>query len=638
MAIGKSSQAVNSSPKGMSRWAGVILMLAIIVLLNMVASGFRIRHDFTAERLYTLSEGSRSLLGQLPRTVTLKFYFSRSNPEVPIGLKRFADRVQDLLKEYEMHAHGDLVVETYDPRPDTEEQDWAERYGLQARSLSVGDIRPGFYMGLVAVSGRKQAAIPFISPRDEPRLEYLVTRLIAEVITDEKPTVGILSTLPVLSPSGPFNRSGDTSWIFARELSKSYKLQTVSTNAEEIPPQVDLLLVIHPKRLPSRTWFAVDQYLLRGGRVMIFADPLCVTEEAGSTGPGMAGSSDPNRLTRNWGIKMTSRLVAADVAAASTVSFSSGEMEELPTWLTLRRNHLNREDITTSGLEMLMMPFAAVFEGDPVEGLTVTPLVQTSPDAALITSFQARMPGPEKFTGARHIGTKALALRIAGKFKTAFPDGPPDREDKQNKEKESKDNTEEKSSASWLKESVTNSAVVLVGDVDMLSDRYLAREINILGFRFFEPMNDNLNFVLNTVEQLAGNPALIGLRSRGRFERPFDRVLALQKKAREKWHEEERELLAKLRRTQQRLRELERAKSENQRYIITPEQKREIEKFRREKFETMQKLKQVRRNLRRDIERLGMEVKAINLAAAPALVIVYGLLRAWRRARRAAGR
>jgi len=329
---------------------------------------------------------------------------------------------------------------------------------------------------------------------------------------------------------------------------------------------------------------------------------------------------------------------AADLAAASPVSFSTGEMEELPTWLTLRRNHLNREDIITSGLEMLMMPFASVFEGDPVEGLAVTPLAQTSADAALITSFQARLPGPEKFTGARHIGVQALALRIAGRFKTAFPDGPPDRSGKPKEEKQNSDAAGEKPSASWLKESVTNSAVVLVGDVDMLSDRYLAREINILGFRFFEPMNDNLNFVLNTVEQLAGNPALIGLRSRGRFERPFDRVLALQKKARESWQQEESELLAKLRRTQQRLRQLERAKSENQRYIITPEQKREIERFRREKFDTMRRLKQVRRNLRRDIERLGMEVKALNLAAAPALVIAYGLLRAWRRARRAAGR
>jgi len=619
-----------SRGRGTARWVGILLVLALVVVCELVAAEFRFRRDFTAEHLFTLSSGTKQILADLPRTVTLKFYFSRSNPQVPISLKRFADRVEDLLAEYRLYGHGRVVIETYDPRPDTEEQEWADRYGLQARALSVADIRPGLYMGLVAVSGKKEAAIPFIAPEDEPRLEYLITRLITQVTADRKPVIGVLSTLPVL-PGAPFMSPRRNSWIVTRELGRSYSLRPVSTNADSIPPDVDLLLVIHPKRIPARTWFAVDQYLLRGGRLIIFADPLCATEEASSPGaPGLAGSSDPNRLIQAWGLKMGRNLVAADVTAASPVSFSSGEMEELPTWLSLRGRHINREDVTTTGLELLMMPFAGVFEGEPAEGLKATPLVQTSPDAVLVAAFQARMPGPEKFRGARHIGVRPLALRLQGRFKTAFPDGPPT--------SPGNTNAADRAEKSWLKESVTNSAVVLVGDVDMLSDQYLAREINILGFRFFEPINDNLNFVLNIVEQMAGNPALIGLRSRGRFERPFDRVLALQKKAREKWQQEERDLVQKLRRTQRRLAELERAKSENQRYIITPEQKREIEKFRREKFETLKKLKQVRRNLRRDIERLGLQIKVANLTIAPLLVIGYGLVRAWRRRRRALGR
>lgn len=611
-----------------SRWLAAALVLAVVVAVNLVATGIHLRKDLTAEKLYTLSDGTKRVLGDLSRTVTLKLYFSRSNPQVPISLRRFADRIQDLLNEYRLYGKGRIVVETYDPRPDTEEQEWADRYGLQARALSAGDIRPGLYLGLVAVAGKKEAALPFIAPADEPRLEYLITRLICEVIADEKPVLGVLSPLPVMPSPSPF-AARPAGWIAIRELSKSYSLRSVSTNATSIDADIDLLLVIHPRRLPEKTWFAIDQYLLRGGRMILFADPLCITEESPELGGFSAGSSDPNTLIQAWGLKMSAGQVAADMSAASPVSFSSGELEELPTWLSLRGKHVNREDIATTGLELLMMPFAAVFEGEPVAGLEATPLVQTSPDAALITSFQARMPGPEKYRGARKIGTKPVALRVQGKFKTAFPDGPPKRPGETNSQE---------TAQSCLKESVTNTAAILVGDVDMLSNQYLAREINILGFHFFEPINDNLNFVLNIVEQMAGNPALIGLRSRGRFERPFDRVLKLQQQAREKWQQEEQELVQKLRRTQHRLAELERAKSENQRYIITPEQKREIEKFRREKFETMEKLKQVRRNLRRDIERLGLELKFINLAAAPLVVTGYGLLRAWRRYRRAAGR
>ncbi len=617
----------------LSGLTGILLLFAVIVLVNALVAGLHLRWDLTADKLYTLSPGTRDLLANLDRTVTLKFYFSRSNPAVPISIKRFADRILDLLHEYQRAGHGRVVVETYDPRPDTDEEEWAQRYGIQPQSLGLLGSGADFYIGLTAVCGTRENTLPVISPSDEPRLEYMFSRMILDVTRNHQPTVGILSSLPVMGDKAAFpGANRKKPWLFIQELKKQCALRRLPEDTSTIPEDLDALILVHPQKLSEKTLFAIDQYVLNGGHLLAFVDPLCISQEQSSENPSpyASSSSNINRLMEAWGLRIPPARVVSDLRAATHIRIGDGSLRRLPTWLSLRPGAINTNEVVASGLELIMMPFAGAILGDPAPGLTMTKLVQTSPDALLISSFAARNPDPLTTSyDSRQAGPVPLAVRLTGKFKTAFPNGPPS----------SKKSTNTVSTASstndYLKESVRDGAVVVVADVDLLCNEYAARSINFLGRTFYQPLNDNLNSLLNLVEELTGGSTLIGLRTRGTFERPFERVVALEKQAQERWRREELALMDQLRTTQARLNELQRTKDKQHRYILSPEQKREIEKFRRRKFETQRKLKQVRKNLRRDIEALGMKIKIINMAAMPALVALGGLIHAWRRRRRA---
>ncbi|HOW96172.1 MAG TPA: Gldg family protein [Kiritimatiellia bacterium] len=606
---------------GLSGAAGALIVLAILVAVNVILGAARVRKDLTAERIYTLSPGTRAFLGGLERGVTLKLFFSRGNENLPVGFKQYARRVTDLLREYEAHGGGRVALETYDPQPDSDEEEWAQRYGLAGQNLDRYGMEPDFYFGLVAVSGTREAALPFLSPGAEPQLEYLVTRLIHEVTRAGKPKIGVLSALRVMGPpQRPLGMTQDEAggWQIMTELARQCELVPLTDELETVPADIETVLAIHPKGLPDKTLFALDQFVLRGGRLLAFVDPLCVADrESGlaadpyGTGPA---SSDLNRLTKAWGYELVPGQVVADVEAASYVTFGGRGSERLPTWLSLRPDNINRDEIATAALENLMMPFAGAFKGAAAEGLTAVTLAQTYDEAALLPAFQAAQAGVEKMRAAKPEGSLVLALRLQGRFKTAFPDGAP---------------------AAFLKEGEKDSVVILVADADMLHDRNSLQEMNFLGQRLLQPVNDNLSFGLNMVEQLTGDEALIGLRSRGTYGRPFDRVVELEKQAQQRWQEEELKLVEKLREAQARLNELQRSKDEDQQYILTPEQKREIENFRQERFETQRQLKEVRKSLRRDIERLGLKVKILNMAAMPAAVALFGLLHGWRRKKKA---
>jgi ABC-type uncharacterized transport system involved in gliding motility auxiliary subunit len=277
-----------------------------------------------------------------------------------------------------------------------------------------------------------------------------------------------------------------------------------------------------------------------------------------------------------------------------------------------------------------MMPFAGGFTGQAAEGLNETVLVKTTSEAAFVNAFQARMPGVEKMRNASSQGEVPLVVRLQGTFKTAFPDGPPSSDSAGGEEEKAKADD-----ADFLKESTDSGVVILVSDVDMLNDRHALRGMNFFGQTLYQPANDNFAFVLNMVEQLAGSEALIGLRSRGSVDRPFDLVKKLERDARAKWQKEELKLTKKLQETQQRLNDLQRAKEGDQQFILSPEQQQEIEDFREQRYKTQQDLKQVQKNLRRNIDQLGMAVKAANMALMPALVAVFGIVHGVLRRRKA---
>ena len=612
--------------------AGGLAVLGILIAANALFSGVRVRKDLTAERLYTLAPGTVRMLQELERPVTLKFYFTQGNPNVPTALKNYVQRTLDFLRDLEARSGGNVALETYDPQPDSDAEEWAQRYGLTAQATGGLGMPPDLYLGLVAVAGTKEAAIPFLDPSAEPQLEYLVARLVQETTQAHRPRVGILSSLPVLAePASPFAPARQSDWLFVNELKKSYEVVPVAPEAEAIPDDVDTLVVVHPRNLSERTLFALDQFVLRGGRLLAFVDPMNLASEqemeAGLARPQF--SSDLNRLTEAWGVKLEPAQVVADLAAATPINVGDGRAERLPAWLSLRGgDNLDRDEIATGSLESLMLPFAGTLVGTPAEGLELKTLARASGEAVTLNAFAARDPSGGNLRSGKPAANAALAVRLTGTFQTAFPDGQP--------KVEGVTNETAAATNEWLKASAKDGAAVLVADADLLVNDYSARALNFFGRTLYQPINDNLNFVLNLVEQLSGNPALIGLRGRGTFHRPFERVLAMEKAAQERWQEEEEKLQQKLAEAQQRLGELQSAKSEDQQLVLSPAQKAELEKFRQERFETQRQLKEVRKNLRSSIENLGLALKVLNLAAVPLLVAAFGIALGWRRRRQSA--
>ncbi|VGO20212.1 Gldg family protein [Pontiella sulfatireligans] len=597
--------------KKMTGLAGVLLLLGILIAFNAVIRPMRLRADVTQDKLYTLSGGTKQLLGDLDRDVTLKFYFSKSNDRISVPLKNFAGRVRDLLKEYESRSGGGLVVEEYDPKPDSDEEEWAQRYGLQGQSVDLFGAGGDLYFGIVAVSGNREAVIPMLAESAEPRLEYLLTRMISEVASEKTAKVGIMSALPVNGsmPSNPYmmqQGSGSHKWAVVSEIERQYDVEEIDMTATNIAADIDTLIVIHPADISDDALYALDQFVLRGGHLLAFTDPMSLAAQE-SANPQMQqygmpppqDSSDLNKLTAVWGLEMPSGQLAADEAAASLLQAGQGRAERNAAWLSLRDKNINRDDVATGSLRDLMLPFAGAFTGSVSNGLEMTEMLYTEADGFLASTAAARSGKIDIPASTKRL---PLAVRLQGTFKTAFPDKP-----------------------DGLKESEKPGVVILVADVDMLADRFCMQNINLLGQTMQQPRNENLSFALNMVEQLCGSETLIGLRSRNSFDRPFDRVIELEKQAAFKWQAEEQRLNEKLQATQQRLAALQQTKGTGQQLMLSAEQQAEVKKFREETFHTQQSLKEVRKNLRSDIESLGVHMKALNIVAIPLLIALFGI-------------
>ncbi len=617
--------------------AGLLIALAILVAFNVIVANLKLRADLTEEHLYSLSDGTRSILAALDRPVTLKLFFNKSEPQVPVFLKNYARQVEDLLQEYSLASGGRLTLETYDPEPDSDAEEWAQRYGLQGQPLGMAG--PNVYFGLVAVSGDVESSIPVLDPRAQQMLEYNVTRMLYRISHPEKPVIGVMSSLPVLgSGQQPFAFPGQPQperrppWVAVNELQQDFDVRPVEPDADRIAEDISALLLIHPKELPPQTLFAIDQFVLRGGRLLAFVDPFCIADLEGQQAPSPYGppqaASNLETLFAAWGVRFDPASVVADPAAATRVRGAGNRIEDSRVWLSLTGANTDPQDIVSAQLDTLLLPFAGSFVDETGEALTFTPLLKSSAAAAPVSAMTAQM-GDDAVRREYRQGAVPLTLaaRLAGTFTTAFPDGKPAADEA------AADAAAPEAAGSALKEG--KSAVILVGDVDMLYDRFCVQEINFFGMAAQQPINDNLNLLVNAMEQLGGSVDLIGIRSRGTFNRPFDRVLALEQQARSAWQAREEELEARLRETQEQLSGLQDQKDASQRFILSPAQQQAIERFRQEELRVKQELRDVRRKLRRDVERLGMWVKVVNIALVPTLVVLGGLAYGLRRRRRA---
>ncbi len=608
---------------------GVIALAAIVVAVNFLTSAFNARIDLTHGSVYTLSPGTKAILSKLEAPVKIRFYYTQGGNAVPVGLKTFAKRVEDLLSEYRSAANGKLVIEKFNPEPDSDAEDSATLDSVEGQMTNTGEK---FYLGISVSFLDKKAAIPVLAPDRERLLEYDITRAISQVTAAKKPVVGVMSALPVLGrPLNPVQKQQPLEpWVLASELKRIFDVRKIEVDAQKIDDDIKVLLVIHPRNITEVTEYALDQFVLRGGRLIAFVDPYAYFDQQPDMqnpfGGAQAGQSSFYTLFKAWGIDVNMGKVVADL------TYTSGAGPRLlPTLLSLNNEALNQEDVVTSQVGTMLIPFGGTFSGTPAAGLIQTVLAHTSKNSMPVDLIIATLSGEPSTRGFEPSGKELpLAIRLTGKFKTAFPAGKPEPYTPRGERKPE----EKKPAEAQLKESTAENSVVLVADVDMLTDGAAVDVQDVFGQRLVVPRNGNLAFAQGMVEQLSGDSALIGLRSRAAFSRPLTVIRQIEAQAQQSYLGKIKELEDSLNQTQEKLQALQKARASSASAVLTPEQLAEIENFRQKSVETRKDLKEMRKTLRVETDTLEFWTKLANIGLVPLLVMVLGISLALAKRRR----
>ena len=598
---------------------GLAALFILLVAVNYLASGVPARADFTDGKLYTLSDGTKKVLQKLDGPVKVRLYVSQSDNAIPVQLRSFAQRVEDLIREFKAVAGPNLIIEKYNPKPDSDEEDAAQLDGVEPQTLFSGEQ---FYLGLSVSRLDRKQAISNISQQRERLLEYDLIRAISRVANSERPTIGVMSAVPVLGETmNPMTRQGSEAWVLASELKRDFNVKLVPMSAEAIDKDINVLLVIQPRDIMESAEYALDQFVLRGGKLIAFVDPYMFFDQQPNpmmpNMPGQPGSSSLPRLFKAWGVNMDQGKVIADVTYAS----GAGQ-RYTPTVMTLNKTAFNKDDVATSQIDTMLLAFSGVFDvSKPAEGLKVTELARTSPNSMLIDNIVASVSGDAAMKGfAPDNKAKPLAMRLSGKFKTAFPEGKPAPFNPDKDKKPAAD------AGPQLKEGSADNSVVLVADADMLADGAAVEVQNILGQRVVVPSNGNLAFVQGMIEQLASGDDLMSLRTRASSFRPLTVVREMEANAQKQYFGKIKELEEQLQQTTEKMQKLQKqsggAKSAQ---IMSPEQQAELDRFKKRVIETRQVLKDLRKTLRQDAEALQFWTKVMNIALMPLLVAVFGL-------------
>lgn len=615
--------------KGQISLIGLVVCLALFFALNVLgASTLRsARIDLTENKLYTLSEGTKNILADLDQDIHLYLFWSKGLAEEnKINLSDYANRVEELLEEFETHAGGRVKLEVIEPEPFSEEEDRAVGFGLRGIPAG-GDLA---YFGLAATNETDdEEVIPFLLPQREEFLEYDLAKIVSTLATNEKPLVGLMTDLPLRGRFNPQNpQQAPQPWFVLESIEGTFEVRTVATDVAEIPEDITILMVVHPKNFSDKARYAIDQFVLRGGKLLCFVDPHCEFEAPppDPQNPMQAlqaeVSSDLEDLFAAWGIELLDGKIAGDQESASIVGFGGQQIEYLA-WLSMDPDRFEEEDPITADLKSLVIPTAGVLKKMEGTSMSVAPLIQTSKDAATIERTSIAFgPDPEGLLKNFFPGDQELmiACRISGQARSAFPDGKPTEVAEDGEEPAPLD-----PGANHLAKSDGPINVVVVADVDMLYDRWWVRIQNLLGTRLAMPQADNGNLVVNALDNLSGSNDLISLRSRGRFRRPFERVTEIRREADERFRAKEDELEQKLQETERKLNDLQRAREDGQREILTPEQRAQIDEFRAERVKTRKELREVRLQQNQDIERLGTLLYLGNTFGIGLLIVVLAV-------------
>ncbi|HSR54794.1 MAG TPA: Gldg family protein [Alphaproteobacteria bacterium] len=651
----------------------VILFISVIIIARGALVGARL--DLTEDKLFTLSPGTHKVLAGIDEPITLRLYFSSAlGKELP-GLAKYAGRVRDMIGEYVANSGGKIRLVEIDPVAFSDAEDEAVEFGLQG--LPLDRTGEKVYFGLAGTnSTSEEEIIPFFSPSREPYLEYDLTKVVYRLANPDRKVIGLMSWLPVRGfPGSMMARMSNMGrpWQLVSHLEQLFAVEDVPIDTDEIPKKVDILFVLHPAELSDKTAYAIDQFMMRGGRALIFVDPLAEIAQRlpGTGGKFVDTASDLGPIFKAWGLEYDKTKAVGDMLAAQRVNAGSQanpQPLEYPAWLQLKKSNLVSDDIITTEIDTMVMASAGALSFKAGSGLDFKPIVSVSEQSMLLDAEDLK-GRPDfinihknfKASGKRY----ALVARVSGETASAFPEGPPpasayvkdDKDKKDNKaaasddkeKDEAKEPTpEEKKKAAERREDLAKTHLakssgpihaVVFTDADMLRDAFWVQVQNLLGQSITIPVSDNMNLVTNALDNLTGSDELIGLRSRGVSTRPFTLVEELTRQAELRLRAKERELQERQEETERKLRQLQSpARGEGDRAILSPEQIKEINKFKGELLTIRKQLRDVQLGLRKDIEELEGELWVYNIGLIPVLValaaVILGLARTRRRRQR----
>lgn len=627
-------------------FTGLIIAAVLFFAVNILSDGlFRsARLDLTQSRLFTVSEGTRNVLASLEEPLTLRFFFSSKIANNVPQLRTYGNRVRDLLEEYATLSNGKIRLEVIDPEPFSDAEDRAVEFGLQGvPATAAGDL---FYFGLAGTNSTDDTeVIAFFQQEKEQFLEYDLTKFVYQLTEPDKPVVGVITSLPLeFGPGGlqAAMRGQSQPYGILEAMRQFFDVRILKAGDTEIEEGVDVLVLLHARNLTDQTLYAIDQFVLGGGRALMFVDPFAETAAQLPPSPGQppdpfdTHGSNLTRLFDAWGVGMRDDVFVGDRVLATKVNagdLSRRQIIDYVAWLSLRDTALNREDVVTSQLGVVTVATPGSLQLKEGATTTLTPLLVSTSESMLIEAEKVRRsPDPQALLTAFEAdeAEHVIAGRLTGPVKSAF-DGPPPKPETEAAEEGSEEAAEPKPHRA---ESDGPVNLILVADADMMDDRFWLQRQNLLGQQFLVPTSANADFLVNALDNLAGSDDLISLRSRARSDRPFVVIQEIQRRAEQQFLAKETALTEKLEQAEQQIADLQSKAGAGDNAILTAQENAAIENFRVEMLATRKELRAVQHDLRKDIESLEALIKFINIGLVPLVVFVLAAILAWIRLQR----
>lgn len=619
-------------------WGAVIFAAIIVVNVNfLVERLFPLTHlDLTEEQLYTISEGTRQTLAGIDEPINVEVYFSEALGERAPSYAQHFERLKTMFDQYSELANGRLIVNYSDPLPFSTVEESAVASGLIGLPTNTqGDLS---YFGIVASNSiDEESTIPFVDIGREQFLEYDLTSRIYQLANPEKSVVGLITGLGIDGSSSEPEATPGPDWLILDQLRQFFDLDTLinltelSPRLEEVPANIDILLVTQPLTLTETTVYAIDQFVLGGGKIVLFADP------SATVAAGIAYDAKLVPLLRAWGIEIDRKTIVGDRKNAQRLRMlidNRPAITDLVIWPTFGVDNISHDDVAVAGIEKLAMATAGVISVVAGAESRVRPLVESSSDSMIINVEDVRhSPNPTQLLRDFEPSGEpyAVAVRISGVASTAFPDGPPDQPPANDEAAPGSNsgNSEEATEQAHIASGEVNA--IVVADIDMLNDRFWVAPADPNGQQTITMTSDNARFLTNALENLSGQPLLIGLRGRGVDDRPFELVQSIRLAAEREFRDQERALAEELEKVEVRLAQLQSADA----LFLSSEDQQLVIDFRNRASEIRREMRDVRLALRLDIDRLSLWTRVVNIGGVPAALTLAAVgVVGWRRSRR----